>query len=192
MCRVTMVTRVGYFITSTRLDYAEIHFKCAYKQFKMQYTMEPFYTCWSSTGLLCRSQDFKRQGVDAQLNDQHSCSYSLHRKLTAPPYNRGTCMNIMKGTSFIKVYDGNNSNSVCFFGNYVHLRTGLWELITPRVIWNPWASLSGFKSPWSWSTLTSRFSNEHNYLQTHAIVEKHIWNLYVFSFPAWNKSKMLK
>ena len=31
------------------------------------------------------------------------------------------------------VYDGNNSNSVCFFGNYVNLRTFLWELITPRV-----------------------------------------------------------
>ena len=29
----------------------------------------------------------------------------------------------------------NNSNSVCFVGNYVHLRTFLWELITPRVIW---------------------------------------------------------
>ena len=34
------------------------------------------------------------------------------------------------------VYDGNNSNSVCFVGNYVNLRTFLWELITPRVISN--------------------------------------------------------
>ena len=43
-------------------------------------------------------------------------------------------MNIMKGTSFIKVYDGNNSNSVCFVGNYVDFRILLLELITPRVI----------------------------------------------------------
>ena len=35
------------------------------------------------------------------------------------------------------VYDGNNSNSVCFVGIYVNLRTFLWELITPRVIWKP-------------------------------------------------------
>ena len=35
------------------------------------------------------------------------------------------------------VYDGNNSNSVCFVGKYVNLRTFLWELITPRVIWKP-------------------------------------------------------
>ena len=49
----------------------------------------------------------------------------LHRKLTAPPYNRGTCMNTMKGTSSSKVYDGNNSNIVCFVGNYVHFRTFL-------------------------------------------------------------------
>ena len=45
---------------------------------------------------------------------------AIHRKLTAPPYNR--CMNIMKGTAFIK------------------------------------------------AVVTSQFSNEHNYLQTHAIV----------------------
>ena len=35
------------------------------------------------------------------------------------------------------VYDGNTSNSVCFVGNYVNLRTFLWELITTRVIWKP-------------------------------------------------------
>ena len=29
-------------------------------------------------------------------------------------------------------YGGNNSKSVCFVGNYVNLRTFLWELITPR------------------------------------------------------------
>ena len=69
----------------------------------------------------------------------------LHRKLTAPNLTRyNHSMNIMKGTTFIKVYDGNNSNSVCFVGNYVNLRTSLWELITHRVIWNPWASPSGF------------------------------------------------
>ena len=37
----------------------------------------------------------KRQGVDAQFNDRHSCS-----KLTTPPYNRG--MNIMKETDLVK------------------------------------------------------------------------------------------
>ena len=34
------------------------------------------------------------------------------------------------------VYGGNNSNGVCFIGKYVHLETYMWELITPRVIWN--------------------------------------------------------
>ena len=67
------------------------------------------------------------------------------------------------------VYDGINSNSVCFVVNYVNLRTFLWELITPRWFKNLAFGIV-FKSPWSWSTLTSRFSNEHNYLQTHAIV----------------------
>ena len=50
-------------------------------------------------------------------------SVGLHRKLTAPnltSYDR--TMNIMKGTAFIKVYNGNNSKSVCFVGNYVNLR----------------------------------------------------------------------
>ena len=65
---------------------------------------------------------------DAQRNDSHP----IHCKLTAPSYNRS--INTMKGSAFIKVQDGNNSNSVFFVGNLVHLRTSLRELITPRVI----------------------------------------------------------
>ena len=53
------------------------------------------------------------------------------------------------------VYDGNNSNSVCFVGKLCS-----FENLLVRVD----HSQSDLK------TLKSRFSNEHNYLQKHAIV----------------------
>ena len=61
-------------------------------------------------------------GKEFTPSSMTSIRAAIHRKLTAPLHNRGTCMNIMKVTSFLKVYDGNNNNSVYFVGNFVHFR----------------------------------------------------------------------
>ena len=123
---------------------------------RMEVEARQISTCWSSAQVLCR-----RQGVDAQLNDQHSCSYR------PTPQIDGTTFQLT-----IAVWTLWRGHHLLRFMMVIIVIACVLSAI--MFIWEPscesWSFCPRVSNRPGRDQLSSRFSNEHNYLQAHAIV----------------------